>query len=100
MVEIGIEQLIEFVEPDVMILIPVLIIIGSTLKKMKIVKNWAIPFTLGIMGISISILILGFDKGFNPPVILEGILQGILCAGMSVYAHQLAIQTTAKRLRE
>lgn len=96
----GLEQLMALIEPQIVILVPVLIIIGATLKKMSIVKNWAIPLTLGILGMIISVLILGFEKGFAPPVILEGMLQGILAAGMSVYAHQLTIQTTAKRLKE
>lgn len=96
----GLEQLMALIEPQIVILVPVLIIIGATLKKMSIVKNWSIPLTLGILGMIISVLILGFEKGFAPPIILEGMLQGILAAGMSVYAHQLTIQATTKRLKE
>lgn len=96
----GFEQLIALIEPEILVLVPVLIIIGTALKKMSIVKNWAIPLTLGIIGMVISTLILGFEKGFNAPVILEGILQGILAAGMAVYVHQLTIQATVKRLKE
>jgi len=96
----GIEQFMALIEPEILVLVPVLVIIGGALKKMSIVKNWAIPLTLGIFGMIISVLILGFEKGFAPPVILEGILQGILAAGMAVYAHQLTIQTAVKRLKE
>jgi len=96
----GIEQLMALIEPQILILVPVLIIIGTGLKKMNIIKSWAIPITLGILGMIISVLILGFDKGFGAPIILEGMLQGILAAGMAVYAHQLTIQTTIKRLKD
>ncbi len=96
----GVEQVMLLIKPEVLVLVPVLIIIGITIKKMNIVRSWAIPMTLGILGIVVSILILGFEKGFYPPVILDGILQGILSAGMAVYAHQLTIQTTQKRLEE
>lgn len=96
----GFEQFMALIDPEIVVLIPVLMIIGVLLKQMRIVKNWAIPLTLGILGIIVSILILGFEKGFTPPVVLEGILQGILAAGMAVYVHQLKIQTTEKRLKE
>lgn len=96
----GVDQLLGLVKPEILILIPVLIIIGATIKKTNIIRPWAIPISLGIIGIVVSILILGFESGFSPPVILDGVLQGILSAGMAVYAHQLTIQTTVKRLQD
>lgn len=94
----GVDQIIMLIKPEILVLVPVLIIIGVSIKKTNIIRNWAIPMTLGLIGITVSILILGFEKGFYPPVILDGVLQGILSAGMAVYVHQLTIQTTKKRL--
>lgn len=94
------DQLITLIKPELLVLVPVLIIIGMTLKKTSIIKDWSIPMALGGLGMVFSVLILGFNNGFNPSVILDGMLQGILSAGMSVYIHQLTIQTTIKRLRE
>ncbi|NMA04526.1 MAG: holin [Clostridiales bacterium] len=88
------------IRPELFILVPVLNLIGTYIKKTGIIKNWAIPLTLGTLGIVVSILVLGFDNGFTPSVILDGILQGILSAGVAVYAHQLKIQTARARLGE
>lgn len=96
----GSEQMVMLIKPELFILVPVLIIIGAYIKKTSLIDNWAIPITLGVLGIIISILLLGFEKGFTPSVILDGILQGILSAGMAVYVHQLTIQTTVVRLRK
>lgn len=91
------EQILSFILPEILILIPVLIIIGMMLKKIENIKDWTIPIILGVIGILFAIMILGFKEGFSGPIILNGILQGILAAGMAVYVHQLTIQTTRKR---
>lgn len=90
-------ELMKFILPEILIIIPVLVIIGMMLKRIENVKDWTIPIVLGIMGILFAIMILGFKEGFTGPIILNGILQGILAAGMAVYVHQLTIQTTRKR---
>ena len=91
------EQILSFILPEILIIIPVLIIIGMMLKKAEYIKDWTIPIILGVIGILFAILILGFKEGFTGPIILNGILQGILAAGMAVYVHQLTIQSTRKR---
>lgn len=93
-------DLLNFIRPEILILIPVLIIIGLGLKKVKAIQNWIIPIALGVVGIMFAVLILGFAEGFIGPVILNGILQGILAAGMAVYVHQLTIQSTRKRIED
>lgn len=92
------DQMVVLIKPELFILVPVLNIIGMYIKKTGIIKSWAIPIILGVIGIIVSILILSFDRGFSFSVILDGILQGILAAGIAVYAHQLKRQTTAGRL--
>lgn len=93
-------EILNFIQPEILILIPVLIIIGLMLKKVEYVKDWTIPIILGATGIILAILILGFDKGFQGSIILSGILQGVLSAGMAVYVHQLTIQSTRKRIED
>ena len=94
------EEILSFIQPEILILIPVLIILGLMLKKAEYIKDWTIPIILGVIGILFAILILGFENGFIGQVILNGILQGILAAGMAVYVHQLTIQSTRKRVEE
>lgn len=93
-------DILNFIRPDILVLVPVLIIIGLMLKKVSYVKDWIIPIILGVVGMVFAILILGFSEGFTGPTILNGIIQGILAAGMAVYVHQLTIQTTKKRVQE
>lgn len=93
-------EILNYIQPEVLILIPVLIVVGLILKRIENIKDWTIPIILGAIGILFAILILGFGQGFTGPIILNGILQGILAAGMAVYVHQLTIQTTRKRKEE
>jgi succinate-acetate transporter protein len=93
-------EILSFIRPEILILIPVLIILGLVLKKITFIKDWTIPIILGVLGILFAVLILGFAEGFYAPVIVTGILQGILAAGMAVYVHQLKIQTTKKRIED
>lgn len=68
------------------------------LKKVSIIKDWTLPIILVVVGILFAVLILGFEGGFIGPPFLNGIMQGMLAAGMAVYVHQLTIQTTKKRI--
>lgn len=94
------EEILKYILPEILILIPVLIILGQAIKQIPKVKDWSIPIFLAFIGIVLSILILGFENGFTGQIILNGLIQGILCAGMAVYVHQLTIQTTQKRKEE
>lgn len=88
------EILMDFIKPELFILIPVMNIIGIALKSSSLVKNTLIPFYLG----SISIILCAIDlfsslSSFTLKVILaclfSSITQGILIAAVSVYAHQI-----------
>ena len=90
-------DMLNFINPEIIILIPVLIILGLALKKVSYVKDWSIPIILGCVSVLMATLTLGFSGKFDGPTILNGAIQGILAAGMAVYVHQLTIQTTQKR---
>ena len=91
------QEILNYITPEILILIPVLIIIGQSIKQIPKVKDWTIPIILAGIGIILAIAILGFKNGFTAESILNGLLQGVLCTGMAVYVHQLTIQTTRKR---
>jgi uncharacterized membrane protein YkvI len=93
-------DILAFIRPEMLVLIPVLIILGLMLKKATYIEDWTIPIILGGIGIILAILILGFAEDFTGEIILNGILQGILAAGMAVYVHQLTIQSTRKRIED
>lgn len=91
------EMIIKFIDPKILILIPVLVVLGLIIKNIPNIKDWTIPIILGINGVVFAILIICLPHGFTPENILSGVIQGILAAGMAVYVHQIKVQTVNKR---
>ncbi len=92
------EELVKYIKPELLILIPVLYFVGLALKK-SAVKDKRIPLVLGLSGILLSVLYVlaaGSFEGFQSAMLglFTAITQGILCAGASVYANQLYKQGT------
>lgn len=90
------EMLMNFIKPELIILIPVLYLVGMAIKKSHI-KDKYIPRVLGITAIVLSLLfvIATTPIGSVQEAIMSiflGITQGILCAGASVYFDQLVKQ--------
>lgn len=78
----------DYIIKDAYILIPVLYVIGMFLKKIPKLADWAIPWILLGLG-----MLGGF---FLSGMLLLGILQGVLVAGVTVFANQLYKQTIIK----
>lgn len=81
-------DLMSYIVNEAYILIPVLYVIGMFLKKIPNIKDWLIPWVLLGLG-----MIGGF---FLSGMQLSGILQGVLVAGVTVFANQLYKQTIVK----
>ncbi len=86
-----------YVKPELLVLIPVLYFIGMGLKKIQTVADKYIPLLLGSAGVLLALLwVLAGSKLAGIQDILRAafaaITQGILCAGCSVYIHQLGKQ--------
>jgi hypothetical protein len=87
----------EYIQPGLLVLVPVLLGIGAGLKKSE-VKDKYIPLILGGAGVFLA---LGWVLGTSIiTTAQEGIMaaftavtQGILCAGAAVYGHQLFKQS-------
>lgn len=90
------EMLKEFIKPELLVLIPVLYLCGTALKKSEVADRF-IPFILGVSAVILSFLYLMATSdtyGAKEALMLafSSITQGILCAGASVYANQLVKQ--------
>ena len=84
----------EYIQPELLALIPALYVVGSSLKNSKKIRDEHIPMILGGFGILFScIYVFGMD-GISAESLFTGIVQGILVAGASVYANQLYKQST------
>ena len=93
-------ELKEFIKPELLILIPVLYVVGIGLKKSKL-SDTLIPLILGGIAIvlSASWVIATSDISTLKDVayaLFISVTQGILSAGVSVYANQLYVQSKKK----
>lgn len=93
-------QFIEYIQPELFILIPVMYLIGVALKKGAF-KDKFIPVTLG--GIAVALCLIYQFATVNltngkeyATAIFVAITQGILIAGASVYADQIIKQAQKK----
>lgn len=83
----------DYIQPELMILIPVLYLIGMGLKKANTISDRFIPVILGIVGIALTACYELTTGQFN---LFAAVTQGILCAGASTYANQIYKQLVTK----
>ena len=86
----------EFIKPELLILVPVLYLFGSALKKSEL-KDKYIPWMLGTVAVLLSLVLVFATSTLSDwqSVLLaafSGVTQGVLCAGASVYVNQLVKQ--------
>ena len=87
----------DYIKPELLILIPVLYLIGTAIKKSNIADKF-IPWILGAISVVLSALWIiansPIDTGADiATAIFTALTQGVLIAGASVYVNQLVKQT-------
>lgn len=90
-------DVMNFIKPELLILVPVLYTIGLGIKKSNVTDKY-IPLILGVVSIFLSILWVISTSDINNwqdvvYAVFVSITQGILTAGASVYVNQLYIQS-------
>ncbi len=90
-------ELMEYIKPELLVLIPVLYLIGIAVKNSEIANKY-IPLILGGVSIVLSALwtFATSDMGGSSDVVMAiftAITQGVLIAGASVYVNQIIKQT-------
>lgn len=91
------ENMMNFVKPELLVLIPVLYFIGVGLKHAQTVADKLIPLLLGGAGVLLALLwVLAGSELTGAQDVLRAVFaavtQGVLCAGCAVYAHQIGKQ--------
>ena len=88
--------LTEYVKPELLIIAVCCYALGMFLKSAPAIKDWTIPFVLLAFGIVLAILYVAviLGAGFAAKTVLEGFIQGLLCAALAVFANQLIKQAT------
>ena len=87
------EQITQYVQPAYAVLAAVLYCIGRGLKALKKFPNQFIPLTLTACGVALALLNALSRCGEYAnwaAALFEGVVQGVLCAGMSVYVNEVA----------
>lgn len=96
-------ELMEFLRPELAVLVPVLYVLGVALKRSPL-QDWLIPFLLCVAGCVLSFLYLA-STGVESPaewlsLTFSAITQGVVCAACSVYAKNLIKQAKEGMDRE
>lgn len=92
------EQIMNYVKPELIVVAVVLYFIGMGLKQAQAVKDKYIPIILGGIGIVLcAIWVLATSPlGTGQDIamaVFTAIVQGILVAGLSTYINQIVKQT-------
>jgi len=82
------ELLNEYIVEQALIVIPALLILGAIIKSTPKVKDWTIPYVLLVLGVTLTVALLGFN--------VDSIIQGVLVSGAAVFGNQLYKQAKNK----
>lgn len=86
------DNITEYIKPELLILVPVLVVIGLFLKETEKVNDKYIPAILGAAGEVLSALYVSAVSEISLMGIFTAITQGVLVAGAAVYVDQIAKQ--------
>ncbi len=78
-----------YIVDEAYVLIPVLYVIGMMIKKIPKIPDWIIPFGLLVIAIPVAMALSGWT--------IQGAIQGVLVAGVTVFANQLYKQSPIKK---
>nr|DAK99152.1 MAG TPA: holin [Caudoviricetes sp.] len=92
------EQITQYITPELLILIPVLYFIGKGIKVTETIKDKYIPLILGASSVALAVV---WVLATNPlstwqdglMAVFTALVQGVLCAGCSVYVDQIIKQS-------
>lgn len=79
----------QYIMPELLVMIPVLYVVAVMIKHSEIVKSRWIPIILGVVGVALAVAYVVSVNGVGGYNVVLGVMQGILCAGATVYTHQL-----------
>lgn len=75
---------IEFINPELLIVVVACWIIGYVLKQTPKVPDWIIIYVVTLVAVAFAVVLLGLTA--------QSVLQGILCGAVAVYGNQLVKQ--------
>lgn len=88
---------IEYIKPELLVLVFVLWYIGTLLKKSEKVEDWFIPFILMLISIVMALSWVLITSGFTAMAVWVGVMQGFVIAAVEGQAYQYFKQIKEKR---
>ena len=98
--------LLQYIRPELLVLVLVLYFIGMVFKKSKYIKDELIPLILGGISITLcAIYIISLSETPNSyqevfGMVFNIIIQGVCCAAASVYTNQMYKQLSKINIQE
>ena len=90
-------EFLEYINPDMLLIVPVLWVFGWILKQASFIADKLIPLILGGTGILLAVCwVFGAEEAVNGTAVFTALTQGILCAGAAVYGNQIVKQLFKK----
>ena len=91
------ENLMDYIKPELLVVAVVLYFIGAWLKQAAFVKDKLIPLILGIVGVFVCAIWVCATSQFATSqdfamAVFASLTQGVLVAGASTYVNQLIKQ--------
>lgn len=91
------EQIINYVKPELVVVAIVLYFLGTAIKKSESIKDKYIPLLLGVVGILICGIYVVATCSLSGTqdiamALFTAIVQGILVAGLSTYVNEIIKQ--------
>ena len=80
-------DILTYIKPEMLIVVVALWVLGKIAKSTQYIPDWTIPYILLVAGIAGA-------SGVLEAFCTDAIIQGILCAGVAVYGHQMIKQPT------
>lgn len=89
-----IQLILSYLKPELLIVLAACYVVGMFLKSLPMVKDWLIPLLVLAFGVLFTILYIAvvLGSGFTAKAIVEGFMQGLLCAALAVYGNQFIKQ--------
>lgn len=85
-------EIIQYIQPEMLILIPILWVVGKALKSTPKIPDWKIPYILAVIGVFGAGLWAYMTEGATASALFTAFTQGILATGVSVWGNQLVRQ--------
>lgn len=91
--------ILEFVRPELLILIAVTWCLGLFIKQTPKIQDWLIPIILLLFSVIFTVLWIAvvLGNGFTAAVIISAVGQGIIIAAIAVFGNEVIKQISVKR---